>query len=147
MQRQECASYETLQKVQERRKRKSVVNNSRTRAGKMAAQERRKSIRGDKKRFIEGLAQGAEGAAAKGHMKELHDTSIKVIGGYEQSADPIKNKEGSLLTNSDDQLKRWAEHFQELLNRPASPDQLQRQILRLAETDQAGERLREPLVS
>ena len=32
---------------------------------------------------------------------------------------PIKDKEGKVLTNTDDQLKRWAEHFKELLNRPA----------------------------
>ena len=72
LQQQEWISYETLQKVQERRKRKGVLNNSRIRAGKSAAQEKykeahkavRKSIREDN-RFIEGLAEEAEGAAPK----------------------------------------------------------------------------------
>ena len=33
---------------------------------------------------------------------------------------PIKDKKGRVLTNMDDQLKRWAEHFQELLGNPSS---------------------------
>ena len=74
LQQREWISQQTLQKVQERRERKGVLNNSRTRAGKTAAQEKykeahkavRKSIREDEKRFIQGLAQEAEGAAAKG---------------------------------------------------------------------------------
>ena len=71
----------------------------------------RKSIREDKKRFIEGLAQEAERAAAKGDMKQLYDTSKMLTGKYQQLAGPIKNKKGNILTNSNDQLKRWAEHF------------------------------------
>ena len=110
---------ETLKKVQERRKRKCVLNNSRTRASKTAAEEKykeahkavTKSIREDKRRFIEGLPQESEGAAPKGDMKQLYDTSKMLIGKYQQLAGPIKNKERNLLTNSDAQMKRWAEHF------------------------------------
>ena len=92
----------------------------------------RKSTREDKKRFIEGLAQEAEGAAAKGDMKQLYNTSKKPNGKYQQLEGPIKNKEGNIRTNSDDQLKRWAQHFQELLIRPALP---QRPNIPAAETD------------
>ena len=108
----------------------------------------RKSIREDKRIFIEGAAQEAEGVTAKGDIKQLYDTSQNLIGKYQQSACPIKNKKGDLLTKSDDQLKRWAEHFQELLNRPAPPE---RPNILAAEVDleiscdrPSRERLREP---
>ena len=42
-----------------------------------------------------------------------------LIGRYQQSAGPIRNKEGD---QSDNQLKRWAEHFHQLINRPAPPE-------------------------
>ena len=97
----------------------------------------RKSIREDKERFIEGLSLEGVGAAAKGDMKQLYDTS--------------KRQVQSRKRNSGDQLKRWAVHFKNsvlIFNRPALP---QMQNITAAETDQltdqAGERLREPLVS
>jgi uncharacterized protein YdiU (UPF0061 family) len=31
---------------------------------------------------------------------------------------PIGNRDGTLLTNTEDQLKRWQEHFSKILNRP-----------------------------
>ena len=35
---------------------------------------------------------------------------------------PVKEKNGKFLTTAEDQLKRWAEHFWELLNQPAPLD-------------------------
>ena len=32
---------------------------------------------------------------------------------------PIKNQDGKALTTVEEQLKRWTEHFRELLNHPA----------------------------
>ena len=32
---------------------------------------------------------------------------------------PVKDKNGEVLTSTDDQFIRWKEHFQEILNRPA----------------------------
>ena len=32
---------------------------------------------------------------------------------------PIKDKNDNVLTSDEDQLKRWREHFEELLNRPS----------------------------
>ena len=36
---------------------------------------------------------------------------------------PVKDKNGNLLTTEKEQEARWAEHFQEILNRPP-PDQI-----------------------
>ena len=79
-----------LHKGQGRRKRKCVLNNNRTQAGKTAARKKykeahkamRKSIREDQERSIEGLAQEGEGAATKGNIKQFYDTSKKLIGKY-----------------------------------------------------------------
>jgi len=68
LQQREWISHETLLKVHKKEKER-VLNNSCIRAGKTAAQEKYKgahkaaikNIREDKKRFLEGLAQEAEG--------------------------------------------------------------------------------------
>ena len=60
-----------------------AVNSSRTRAAKAAAQkeqtaanqEVRKSVKTDKRDFVEGLAEEAERAAANRNMKQLYDTT------------------------------------------------------------------------
>lgn len=35
-----------------------------------------------------------------------------------QRNQPIRNKDGNLLTNTEEQLKRWQEHFSKILNHP-----------------------------
>lgn len=51
-------------------------------------------------------------------MKELHDTTQKLAGKRKVPDRPILDKEGTMLTKQEDQMKRWAEHFKDLLNRP-----------------------------
>ena len=118
-------SMETLKKVGERREKKEVCNRSKTRATKAKAQkdyetankEVKKSVRRDKKNYIEDLAQQAEEAAGKNNLKELYITTKKLIGKFQQSQAHIKNAQGTLLITKEDQLKRWTEHFRILLNR------------------------------
>ena len=52
------------------------------------------------------------------NMRELYDTTKKLAGKYKQSSRPMRDKGGKILTKKEDQLTRWAEHFEELLNRP-----------------------------
>nr|KAG5688912.1 hypothetical protein BaRGS_009753 [Batillaria attramentaria] len=57
------------------------------------------------------------------HSKKLwHDTceevTKKLAGKFQQTDKPVKDKNGHPLTTTEEQLKRWAEHFRELLNRP-----------------------------
>ena len=42
----------------------------------------------------------------------------KLTGKFQQTDKPVMDKNGNLLTTTNEQLKRWAEHFRELLNRP-----------------------------
>jgi len=126
-QHQQWISHDTLKKVETRKQKKAEINNSRTRAAKAAAQVEyttanknvKQSVKADKRKFIENLADEAEEASQKGNMKELYDTTKKLTGKYNKADRPIKDKEGNTLTTTEDQTKRWAEHFHELLNRPA----------------------------
>ena len=66
--------------VGNRRERKSVLNNSRTRAAKAKAQEEytavdrevKRSIRKDKRDYIDDLARQAETAAGQGNLRDLY---------------------------------------------------------------------------
>ena len=130
-QNKEWSSADTISKMQVRKEKKGVINNSRTRAAKEAAQKQytetnravKKSIKTDKENFIDSLAKEAEDAAAQGNMKQLYDTTRKLAGKYKQVDGPIEDKKGNVLTSDEDQLKRWREHFEELLNQsePENP--------------------------
>ena len=106
--------------------RKGAVNSRRTRAANAAAQkehtaanrEVRKSVKTDKRDFVEELAEEAERAAASRNTKQLYDTTKKLAGKFKKSERPIRDKNGTVLTGVDMQLNRWAEHFGELLNIP-----------------------------
>ena len=130
-QQKDWISAETIRKIQIRKYKKEAVTSSRTRAAKAAAQKEhtaanrdvRKSVKTDKRDFVEGLAEEAERAAASGNMKRLYDTTKNSAGKFKKSDRPIRNKNGTVLTGVYKQLNRWAEHFWELLNRPRPQNQ------------------------
>ena len=103
-QQKDWISVETMRKIQTRRD-KEAVNSSRTRAAKVIAQkehtaanrEVKKSVKSDKRNFVEGLAQEAEKAAASRNMKQLYDTTRKLAGKFKKSERPIRDKNGSIL--------------------------------------------------
>ncbi|VDP03559.1 unnamed protein product, partial [Schistosoma margrebowiei] len=123
----EWISIETLDKIKERKNKKAAINNCRTRAEKVQAQAEyieankqvKRSIRADKKKYVEELATTAEKAAREGNMKQLHDTAKKLAGKYSKPERTVKGKEGKRITEIQRQRNRWVEHFEELLNRPA----------------------------
>ena len=81
----------TLLKIQARKEKKSTLNNCRTRTAKAEAQKEYTVAHQEERRSIH----------------------------YKQADKPIKDKQGKTLTTTEEQLERWAEHFSELLNRPA----------------------------
>ena len=126
-QHKEWISSDTIKRIEKRKEKKATLNMSRTRAAKVKAQEEyttanrevKKSIKKDKKDYIEELASQAENAAGQGNLKDLYLTTRKLAGKFQQTDKPVKDKDGNPLTSTEEQLKRWAEHFRELLNRPA----------------------------
>ena len=119
-------SVETINELQVRKEKKAVPNNSRNRSTKVAAHEQytvansavKKSVKTDKVKFIDSLAKEADDAAARGNMKQLYDTTRKLAGKFKHADRPIKDKNGVILTSEEDQMGRWRDHFEELLNRP-----------------------------
>ena len=79
----------------------------------------KRSIRKDKRDYIDNLAGQAEEAAGQGNLKDLYLVTKKLSGKFQQTDKPVKDKDGNPLATTEEQLKRWAEHFKELLNRPA----------------------------
>ncbi|VDO70658.1 unnamed protein product, partial [Schistosoma margrebowiei] len=118
-------STETLDKIKERKNKKTAINNSRTRAEKAQAEyievnkQVKKSITVDKKKYVGELSTTAEKAAKKGNMEQLYDTTTKLTGKYSKPERPVKDKEGNPITEIQQQRNRWVEYFEELLNRPA----------------------------
>nr|KAG5714913.1 hypothetical protein BaRGS_000401 [Batillaria attramentaria] len=83
-----------------------------------ADREVKRSTRKDKRDYIDNLASQAEEAARQGNLKDLYQVTKKLAGKFQQTDKPVKDKNGHPLTTTEEQLKRWAEHFRELLNRP-----------------------------
>ena len=52
-------------------------------------------------------------------MKELYSTTKALGGKYTQANKPVKYTNGTTLTTTEEQMNKWAEYFEELLNRPA----------------------------
>ena len=119
-------SDETWQKVEERKKLKHELNQARTRQQKQVsaskysevAKDVKKQLRNDKRNFFNELADQAEKAAGKGDLKALYATTRLLSGRRSNTNRPLRDKAGQLLTSVDDQLARWKEHFQDILNRP-----------------------------
>ena len=133
-QHKEWMSANTTHKLETKRERKTVLNNSRTRAAKGKAQQKytaaerevKRSIKKDKRDYIDDLARQAETAARQGNLRDLYLVTKKLTGKLQQTDKPVKDKNGNPLTTTKEQLKRWAEHLRELLNRliPDSPSDI-----------------------
>jgi len=85
-----------------------------------AYREVRKSIQMHKRNYIDCLAEEGERAPGSGNMRQLYDTTRKPAGKHSKPERPVKEKQGRNTTGTEKQLNRWAEHFEELLNRPAT---------------------------
>ncbi len=73
------------------------------------------------------MSHEAENAAKTGNMKQLHYTTSRLAGKYSKHEQPVKDKAGATILGKEEQLGRWAEHFEELLNRsvPSNPSNIE----------------------
>ena len=84
-------------------RKKTVLNNSRTRAAKAKAQEEytavdrevKRSIKKDKRDYIDDLARQTGTAAGLGNLRDLHLVTKKVTGKFQQTAKPVMDKTGT----------------------------------------------------
>ncbi|VDP49681.1 unnamed protein product [Schistosoma curassoni] len=82
----EWITVDTLDMIQERRNKEAAINTSRTRAENAKAQAEyievnkqvKRSIRTEKRKYVEDLATMAEKAAREGNMRQMYDTTKKL---------------------------------------------------------------------
>ncbi|CAG2199180.1 unnamed protein product [Mytilus edulis] len=128
--RKQWMSENTWKIVNERRQVKEKVLTAITRQQKKQTQEQysnkdkevKKSCKQDKRNFVEQLAKEAEAACSKGDTKTLYNITKQLSGKPPTSDTPIKDKNNNTLTKLEDQLERWKEHFEQVLNRPPPTD-------------------------
>ena len=126
VERKEWMSEATWKLVEERKNLKLCIGNTKTRNQKKQAmvkhqekdKEVKKSCRRDKATHMENLSTEAESAAGSGDIKKLYNIVKQLSGSTKKGSRPIRNKDGVMLGKLDDQLQRWKEHFEEILNRP-----------------------------
>ena len=119
-------SLESQRLINKRKEKKAFVNRCKTRRMKTSAQKEyteamkdvKRSIRKDRRKYTEDLAREAEQAAGSGNSKRLYELTKQLAGKFKNTEVPIKNNEGRLLSSEEDQLERWREYFECLLNRP-----------------------------
>ena len=78
----------------------------------------KKSAKKDKKALFGTLATEAESAAGQRNMKRLYDITRTMSGKRSRPPEPVKNKDGVIITEEQEQRARWAEHLRDILNRP-----------------------------
>ncbi|CAC5408747.1 unnamed protein product [Mytilus coruscus] len=103
-QKKDWMSHGTLDKVEERRKMKEKVTNARTRDQKQEAQ--------NKHQFLN----------KEGEIKTLYNITKTLSRRKTAKSKPVKDKDGKVLPNLNEQMERWNEYFINVLNRP-EPDQ------------------------
>ncbi len=79
------------------------------------------SMRIDKRKWVENLANDAQKAAENGQMKTLYDITKKICNDKPRQSEAVKNKHGQIITDDEGRKKRWKEHFEEILNREIPP--------------------------
>ncbi|VDO79852.1 unnamed protein product [Schistosoma margrebowiei] len=102
----EWVSIGTLNTIKGKKNKKTAIKNSQTRAEKIKEQNEyieankqvRKNIKADKQKYVKELATTAENSAREGDMKQLYDTTKKLLGKYSKPERPMKEKEGSTIT-------------------------------------------------
>lgn len=122
-------SRESWKKVKERKnvKRKMLGTRSKRIRNKLQIEYKRKdaevkrSVRKDKRAFVDSKGHEAEDAASRGELGTVHRITKELCGRNRNQSMPVRDTDGFLVTNEGDQTKRWAEHFKTVLNR-ALPD-------------------------
>ena len=84
----------------------------------------KKSLKSDKREWLNSLLDDAQHAVDVGNMKTLYSITktICIEGTHKNTA--IKDKGGKTITDDSSRLARWKEHFEEILNRPPPPNSI-----------------------
>lgn len=76
-----------------------------------------KSVRADKRRWLDNIASKAKEAAQRQHMKTLHGLAKTLCNERPKQSTAVLDKTRNLLSKKSETKERWTEHFKEELNR------------------------------
>ena len=76
-----------------------------------------KNARHDKTAYVENIAMKVETAVERVDMSTVYRQTKQLCRHTHASVNIVNDKEGNLLTTEETQVKRWVEHFSEVLNR------------------------------
>ena len=80
--------------------------------------ELKKSLKTDKREWLNSLMDDAQHTADMGNMKTLYGITKTICKEGPHKNIAINNKGGKTITDDSSRLPRWKEHFEEILNRP-----------------------------
>lgn len=95
--------------------------------------EVKRNFRTDKRKWAEDLATKAQEAESEGNIKELHKITKILANRKVKQQKPIKDRNGNIIVEENEQLKRWKEHFEEILNQHSTTENNE-DIMEMADT-------------
>ena len=133
--RKEWISKETWELIEQRKVAKNTTNMVRTRNQKRDASKRyqelnrevKRRCRRDKRAYVEAEAERAEEAGKRGDARTLYEITRKLSGRFQNTCKPVRNEAGVLLRTAEEEMHRWREHFQTVLNHeePINPPEVE----------------------
>ena len=128
---------QTWEKIKERKKVKDEMNVCKTRAKKIELQKQykernrevKRSARKDQRNYIDNLAHQAQEATNRGNLRELFAITKMLSKRQIQRNRPIRATDGTLLTDTREQMQRWQEHFSKILNSDVDNQIVDNQII------------------
>ena len=84
--------------------------------------EVKRSIKSDKRKWMEHISSSAEEAARNQHMRTLYNLTKTICNERPRLSAAVLDKNGDLVNGKDEVQGRWTEHFKEILNRDEPPN-------------------------
>ena len=117
-------SKETWEVIEQRNVAKNTMNMARTRMQKRDANKRyqelnrevKRRCRRDRRVYVESEAERAEEAGKRGDARTLYEITRKLSGRFQNICKPVRNEAGVLLRSAEEEMQRWREHYQTVLN-------------------------------
>ena len=133
--RKEWISKDTWELIESRKVAKNTTNMARTRNQKREASKRyqelnrevKRRCRRDKRAYVKAEAERAEEAGKRGDARTLYEITRKLSGRFQNTCKPVRNEAALLLRTAEEEMHRWREHFETVLNHeePINPPEVE----------------------
>ena len=84
--------------------------------------EVKRSCRRDKRVYVESMAERAKEAKGRDDVRTLYDITRRLSGRFQSTCKPVRNEAGVLLRTAEEEMHRWREHFERVLNHEEPPN-------------------------